>query len=180
MTKRISLLLAFLATGLFWPGCKAVDKLTQFEMDYDESMVISSLIGVNLPFNLWTPSITTNSESTFEVNETRKDLVEKIVLKKLELTLTSPANGDFSFLKSATIFLSADGLPEVEIAKITDIPSDIGNFISFVTYSTDLKDYIKKDNISLRMNTTTDELILSDQQVNVHAVFFVDAKILGI
>lgn len=65
MTKRISLLFAFLATGLLWPGCKAVDKLTHFDMDYDESMVISSLIGVNLPFNLWTPAITTNSESTF-------------------------------------------------------------------------------------------------------------------
>jgi hypothetical protein len=178
--KRIFTLIFLLFIGLIQPGCKVVDKLTQFTMDYDESIVISSLIGINLPFNLFTPAISTNSESTFEVNETRKDLIEKIVLRKLELTLTLPQGSDFSFLKAATVFISAEGLPELEIATIDNIADNVGNFLQFSTYDTDLKDYIKKDQISLRLNTTTDELILSDQEVKVHTEFFVDARILGI
>jgi len=43
----------------------------------------------------------------------------------------------------------------------------------------DLKEFIKKDKFVLRLNTVTDELINSDQYIDVYSVFFVDAKILG-
>lgn len=176
-TGRILLIIFALFTA---QACKEIDKLTHFTMDYDETMVVSSLVGINLPFNLLTPAITTNSESTFEVNETRKDLVEQIVLRKLNLTITAPSDGDFSFLKAATIYMSAEGLPEIAVASISDIPDSIGKSIDFETYNIDLREYIKKDAITLRMNTTTDKLILSDHTLQVHAEFFVDARILGL
>jgi len=48
------------------------------QLDYDETIVIPSVIGLNLPFNIVTPSIRTNSTEIFEIKDTRKNLVEEI------------------------------------------------------------------------------------------------------
>lgn len=165
---------------LFTSGCKEVDKLTQFNMDYDESVTIPSSIGINLPFNLFTPPITTNSTKSFEVNDTRKDLIEQIILKEMTLSISSPSGKDFSFLKSIEIYMSADGLDEIKVAWKDNIDNSVGNSIALETSSSDLQEYIKKDEINLKVTTVTDELILTDYEVNIHSNFFVDAKILGI
>ncbi len=159
--------------------CKKVDQWTQFEMEYDEMVIIPSSTGINLPFNLLSPEFKTNSESTFTVNDTHKDLVEEILLTKLDLTLSSPSNGDFGFLKSINVFLSADGLTEIKIAWKENIPSNVGQYIELETSDIDFKEYIKKDEFSLRLYTVTDEVLTSDHHIDVHSVFFVDAKILG-
>jgi len=164
-------LLAFL-------GCKKVDKLTQFNMAYDETAVIKSSTGINLPFNIITPDIETNSESTFALNDTRKDLVERINLKSLNLSITSPSGEDFSFLKSITIYISAEGLSEEKIAWNSSIPENV-NSIDLSTTGVDLKEYLKASKMTLRLNTETDELITSDYTIKIHSIFFVDAKILG-
>ncbi|WP_258103433.1 hypothetical protein [Marinoscillum sp. MHG1-6] len=175
---RIRTLLLVIVLVIF-TGCDKIAKLTQFEMEYDETVIIPSSTGINLPFNLFTPDVQSNSESTFAVNDTRKDLIEEIQLTQLDLTLTSPSNGDFGFLKSIEIFISADGLSEVKIAWKENIPSTIDKYMELETTPSDLQEFIKKDNFSLRVNTVTDELITSDHHIDVHSIFFVDAKILG-
>jgi len=161
-------------------SCKEIDKLTHFEMDYNETMTIPSTIGINLPFNLVTPDMKTNSEETFEINDTRKDLIEEIKLTQMTLDLTSPAGADFSFLKSIEIFIDAEGLDEVKIAWKYDMDNDIGASIKLETSSEDLKEYIKKDDFLLKVTSVTDELILSDHEIEILSTFFVDAKISGV
>jgi hypothetical protein len=160
-------------------GCKEIDKLTQFDMEFNETVVVPSSTGINLPFNILTPDVETNSESTFAVNDTRKDLVEEIKLTTLNLTLTSPSNADFSFLESISVFILAEGLSEAKIAWKDNIPDGIGTVLNLEITDADLKEYIKKDKFSLRLNTVTDEFLTSDHQIDVHSVFFVNAKILG-
>lgn len=159
-------------------GCKKVDKLTQFNMEFNETVVIPSSSGINLPFNILSPNIESNSESTFEVNDTRKNLIEEILLTELDLTITSPSNADFSFLKSINIYLNADELNEIKIAWKESIPTD-ATVINLDVTNADLKEYIKSDNFSLRLNTETDEIITSDHHIDVHSLFFVDAKVFG-
>ncbi|NHF61038.1 hypothetical protein FK220_016925 [Flavobacteriaceae bacterium TP-CH-4] len=161
-------------------ACDKIDDLTKFDMDYDSSVVIESAANINLPFDVVTPDVETNSESEFAVNDTRKDLIEEIKLKSLRLNITSPDNQDFSFLKSVEIFISAEGLEEVPIAAITEVPEDIGSLLELDTSDRDIKEYIKKDKFNLRLNTVTDEVLTSDCYIDVKSVFFVDAKILGI
>ncbi|MEX0981447.1 MAG: hypothetical protein WD577_06395 [Bacteroidales bacterium] len=173
-------LLIILLPHIFLLGCKRLAEFTRFDLKYDESIVIPATLGVNLPFNMFTPKIESDSESEFAVNDTRKDLIEEINLTTLELTITSPSNGDFSFLESIIIFLEADSLPEIEIASREDIPNDTGNFLEMNTSDMDLQDYIKKDNFRLRVNTVTKKMIGSDHHIAIHAVFFVDAKVLGL
>ncbi len=172
--------LLFIGLTVFILGCKKIDKLTQFNMEYNETVVVPSSTGISLPFNILSPDIETNSESTFAVNDTRKDLIETILLTQLDLTLTSPSNEDFSFLESVEIFISADGLNESRIAWKDEIQSNTENTLNLVVGNEDLKEYIKKDNFVLRLKTVTDEVITSDHHIEVHSVFFVDAKVLGL
>ena len=161
-------------------GCEKLDKLTQFDMNFDTSIDIPATVGVNLPFNIITPDITTNSESSFESNETNKDLIEKITLKTMEMTVSKPDGEDFSFLKSIEITIKADSLDDKKIAWLNDIPANAGSTITLETTPDDLKEYIKKDSYKLDIKTTTDEILTQDYTIDIHNVFFVDAKIFGI
>lgn len=160
-------------------SCKKIDELTKFNMDYNATVVIPSTSVVSLPFNVFSPSVSSNAESTFEVNDTRKDLIEEILLKKMQLTVQSPNGGDFGFLESIEIFIDAQDLNELKIAWYDNVPANQGATLDVFTTDADLKEYIKKDNFTLRVNTVTDESITSDYEINIYSQFFVDAKILG-
>ncbi len=169
----------FIGLVLLSLGCKKIDQFTQFNIEYNESVVVPSSTGINLPFNILAPDVETNSESTFAINDTRKDLIESILLTQLDLTLTAPSNEDFSFLKSVEIFISSDGLSETRIAWQENIQDNVGNVLNLVVGNDDLKEYIKKEKFALRIRTVIDEILSSDHHIDVHSVFFVDAKILG-
>ncbi|MDF9798652.1 hypothetical protein OKW21_003915 [Catalinimonas alkaloidigena] len=161
-------------------ACEQVDELTKFNMDYDTSITIPSTTGLNLPLDIFTPDVKTNSESTFGVNDTRKDLVEEIRLKTLELTIQTPNDADFSFLKTIDIYIEAEGLPKEKIAWHEDVSSISGNMLALETTGIDLKEYIKQDEFSLITEVVTDEALSSDYTIDVHTIFGVNAKILGI
>ncbi len=179
--KKFLLIPALLIFYLwFSAGCKQIDKLTQFNIDYVETITLPSTIGINLPFNLKTPSIKTNSEEIFEVNDTRKNLIEELKLTRLTMTITDPAEADFSFLKSIKIYIGAENLDEVLVAWNDEVDDSAGGSIDLETSNVDLTDYIIAEDFYLQVTTVTDELILTSHDIEVQAEFFVDAKILGI
>jgi len=160
-------------------SCKKIAEKTQFDMDLAQSITIQSSTGVNLPFNIMSPDVETNSESTFAVNDTRKDLIEEILLNSVELKLTSPSNADFSFLESISIYLSADGLEEMKVAWMDEVPDNAGSTLVLSITQSDLKEFIKKDEFDLRVYTITDEVLTSDHTIDVLSSFHVDAEIFG-
>ncbi|WP_424003048.1 hypothetical protein [Maribacter sp. IgM3_T14_3] len=176
LKKYISIICLF----VIFSACDKLDELTKFDMEYSQRATIPSTTGINLPFDVFTPEMETNSESTFAVNDTRKDLIEEIRLTKLELVMISPDGADFSFLNSIEVYISADGFEEIRIASLDEVPEDAGSVIALDTSDTDLKEYIKSDEFSLRLNTVTDELMSTDHELEVNSTFFVDAKILGL
>ncbi|PIB30812.1 hypothetical protein BFP77_03280 [Maribacter sp. 4U21] len=161
-------------------SCDKLDELTKFDIEYNQRATIPSSTGVDLPFDVFTPETETNSESEFEINDTRKDLIEEIKLTQLELVIISPDGADFSFLESISVFISADGLDEIQIASLAEVSDNTGTRLNLDTSDIDLKDYIKSDKFSLRLNTVTDELLSTDHELEVNSTFFVDAKILGL
>lgn len=178
LTRSVYFLLAMLIVAI--TGCSTIDKLTHFNMSYDLSVVIPSATGIGLPVDLVTPEMESNSESTFAINDTRKDMIEEIVLTDLELTLTEPADGDFSFLESISVYINAEGLEEIKIAWLDEVPPVSQTNLILDTSNEDLQEYIKSVNFSLRLQTVTDEIITTDHHIDVHTVFFVDARVLGI
>lgn len=176
MKKTISIFVVFL---LLQSSCREINKLTIFNVSYQTQSVIESLAGINLPFNILTPVISTNSVSEFEINDTRKDMIEEITLKELKLTVSAPENGDLSFLKSMKVYINGQGLNEKLLAWNENIDSEEKS-IFLKTTAEDLQEYIKLDTISLRVNAEIKKLILSDYTLDINSVFRVDARILGI
>ena len=178
--KKYLLLLVLIPLGFSQQGCKELSKLTQFYINYNSSTTIPKTLGVDLPINIVTPSITTNSESEFQSNNTHKNLIDVINLSEMDMTITSPESSSFDFLKNIEISISADGLPDKKIAWLDDIPKTGLKHIVLDVSTDDLKEYIKKDSFKLKTKTTTRELISHDTDVLIHCKFFVDAKILGL
>jgi len=166
-----------LLVSSFLISCEAVDSLTKFNLEYNETVKIPATLGINLPIDILTPDIETNSESTFSINNTRKDLIEDVKLSELTLTLTSPSDGDFSFLESIQVLISADGLEEQQVAWLDEVPAE--KTIQLNMSNLNLQEYIKKDAFALRISATTDEAISEEQVIDVYSKFWVDAKILG-
>lgn len=177
--KKVILYSAIILLTILLSSCKKLAEKTQFDMDFNQSIIIQSSTGVNLPFNVLSPDVETDSENTFAVNDTKKDLIEEILLNSLELKLKTPSNADFSFLESISIYLSADGLGEAKIAWMDPVPSNSGTSLLLEVTESDLKEFIKKDEFSLRVNTVTDEIITSDHEIEILSSFHVDAEILG-
>lgn len=176
MKKLIFLALGFAILG--FTGCD-LNKYTTFDMEFNSSVTIQQSSGINLPFDLFTPDMTTNSSSTFGTNNTNKELIQEITLKSMVLDITAPGDRDFDFLEEIHIYIQAEGLSELEIAFKTNIPADVDR-LELDVNSNDLKEYIKKDKFNLRVKTTTDEFLNDDVNIDVKSIFFVDAEILGV
>jgi len=112
----------------------------------------------------------TNAEQKFESNNTHTDKVESIHLDSLRLVLNDPPGEDFSFLEEITIYLNAEGLDEIEIAKKVPVPESASNALVLDCTELDLQEYIKKDEFSLRLRTVTDELITKDHYFTIYSV----------
>lgn len=179
MTRILILLSAMVTLTTF--SCSTIDKLTQFDKDYTYETTIGSAIGINLPFDLPTPAITTNISEELELNNSKKDLIEQARIKVLTATITNPEDGDFSFLKDIEIFIDAEDLPRELVAFKYDITNDIGNrLIMEIVPDQDLQEYIKKDEFNLDITIKTDKVLFHDTDVKIDATFGIDAKILGI
>jgi len=172
-------LLPFVMIFFVLGACDKIDDLTKFDIEYQSQVVIPASAGVDLPFSVFTPETETDSESRFEVNDTRKDLIEEIILTELQMVITSPSGSDFSFLNSIKVYIAAEGLEEVLIAE-QEVPDGVGSTLDVDVLDIDLQEYIKKDEFNLRIKTVTDEIIESDHEIDITSTFFVDARILGI
>ncbi len=177
---RLAFLISLLSlTAFAGTSCKKVNKLVQFNLDYKTEITVPASAGVNLPFNLFTPNVETNSEASFKANDTRKDLVDEIMLTELRMTIKSPANGDFSFLESVKVFISAPNVEEKEVAAMNSVPANIGSVLSLETLGADLAPYLKADRFTLKVRTTTDELLSEDYKIEVYSDFHVIAKLIN-
>lgn len=171
-------LLIFSATTLL--SCeKQFDGLTSFNISYTEETVIQSSTGVNLPFNISTPPVATNSETKFKNENTRKDLIKEIFLESLSATIKSPNSADFSFLEEISIYINADGLAEKKIAWKTPVTNGTSNKIHLNVSSDDLQEYIKKNTFTLRVNAVTDEVLTQDHTLEIKSTFDISAKLIN-
>ena len=176
--KKLIIIIA--AVILTYGSCKEIDKLTHFNMNYTSNINIEPTFFIDIPIDIWTPNVPTNSETTFENNDTRTDLIEKIILTKMDMDITSPETQTFDFLKTIEVYIDADGLEEKKIAWLLDIPQTGLKTVIMEVTEDDLKDYIKKDEYKLRTHTVTRQIISKSTDIEIKSSFFVDANILGI
>lgn len=173
-------ILILLFAVLLFMQCNTVDKLTEFDISYSYEYDLPESPGIDIPLDLYTPGLETDSEDVYELHDTRKDLVEEVYLKEVKLKITMPEDGKFDFLRTVKIYIRAMDTEETLIAWKEEISDGQGPVLYFNTTSKDLQKYLKKDQIVFRFNTLTDDPIEQDMKIQIHSIFHVNAKILGI
>lgn len=153
-------------------------KLGTFTMDYSTDIVIPSQTGINLPFNLYSPTITTNSKSRFESEGTSTKYVNTIFLTELKLSIKNPSSANFDFLDEIQIYISSPNQTEKLIAEKINIPNEQLKSFYCDLKNVDLKGFISDEFYDLRVRTVTDQINTQDITISVDQLYTVEAKIL--
>lgn len=173
------LLLLYLPFLLLF-NCDAIDELTKFDIDYQSTYSIPPVTVINFPISLSTPDIDTETETTFENNNTSKNLVESIRLKSMTLNIITPEDANFNFLKNISIYIKSENVEETEISNLIDIENSNSKTLELDVLDKELEAYLKEDKFTLRVLATADETTSKQIDISIDTVFKVDANILGI
>ncbi|TDW52442.1 hypothetical protein EV144_1011132 [Flavobacterium sp. 270] len=165
----LSLFLAVLVSS-----CSAVDDLLSFTISNQASIKIKSTSPINLPSEIITPDVTTNSSTEFANNKTKANLVKDVKLRSLQLTIDSPSGKTFTFLKSIHLYISTTNSDEIELAYQDNINSSM-NTIDLICTDKRLDQYIKADSYKIRTQVTLKETLTQDVTVKAAMKFKVTA-----
>jgi hypothetical protein len=168
-------ILLFITLALF-TSCSEEDQEVSFYIPTEIEYTIPSSSAINLPFNILTPEVETNAQAEFSSNNTRANLIKEVELSNLSFEILNPEGEDFSFLSSITVFIAAEGLPEVEVASSDNINPNTNKLV-LQTTDLNLQDYLKKETYTMRINTITDEVLTQDHRLEIKSQFFVLADL---
>jgi hypothetical protein len=157
----------------FLSYCSEVEDLLTFEIADQTEFTVESTSPLNLPIEIATPSVTTNSNQKFENNNTRADLVKDVKLTELKLTIMTP-NKNFSFMKSVEIFISTGQGTEVKLAWLDEFPTTATS-VNLNTSNAKLDEYVKAESYNLRTRVVTDESLSQPVDIKVDLKFIVTA-----
>ncbi|MEO8534814.1 MAG: hypothetical protein ABI441_13740 [Flavobacterium sp.] len=172
MKSKLIALCIFLS--LFLTSCDAVDDLLTFTISNNASIQIKSTSPINLPSEIITPDVTTNSSAEFNNNKTKASLVKDVKLKSLELTITDPEGKTFTFLKSIHLYISTTDSDEIELAYLDNINST-SDKIDLISTDARLDQYIKADKYKIRTQVTLKETLTKDVTIKADMKFRVTA-----
>ena len=170
--KRIFFALAILL-AFTTVACDSIDDLLTFYINEEETIVVES----NFPVGLvaFAPvTVPTNSEETFKNNKTRAELVKDVTLNKLTLTIPETEGADFDFLESIEIYIAADGLKEVKVAFMEEVPLNVNTLTMNLT-NAELDEYLKKDAYTIQTRAVLRNTVVDDINVDAAMRFKVTA-----
>jgi hypothetical protein len=157
-------------------SCSKKDKLFTFNIDTESSFTISTSVAANIPVDIPTPGVTTNSTQQFQNNNTNVNLVKDIRLKSLDLTITNPAGKTFAFLQSIHIYISTNASNEIELAYADNI-SSAASTLSLTTSVERLDDYVKASSYNLRTKIVTKQVQTQNIDIKNNCKFTVTANL---
>jgi hypothetical protein len=177
--NRIFILTGLLAVFLLSScGKEILNRVTTFRYTTEASFVIPNTPTIIQPLFLLSNEVQSSSSQEFKNNNTSVNLVKNVALEKLSLSIVNPQNQTFRFLRSIKIFIVAEGLPEIEIASNTNIPTDAGQTIELSTTKANLDSYIKKDRYRLRNEVVLREPTTQNIDARANMTFQVTADLL--
>jgi hypothetical protein len=159
-------------------GCNELSSLTKLEVPSSQTITLPATPILLNEAIVRTPNV--QIDSLLTVYNINSDLIQAISLKKMDLTLTAPAGGDLTYLKSLKIYIVADGLADVKIAGVDSVPDNTGSVLSLPVETVDLKDFMMKDKFQLKIVMSTDKTTAVEQQLKVDMKLMLDLKILGL
>jgi len=174
-TVATLLMISGMVLGLSSACKKVIEDLLTFNIDYSSSFTVPSTVGVNTPFNVPTPPVQTNASQKFQNNGTSKDKVKNIILKKLTLNITAPAQANFKMFKSIKLYISASGQPKKLLAESGEISTAAGKTITLTPTPDNLDSYIKQDEFEVEAEVIMREVPLYEISFRADMTFQVTA-----
>lgn len=163
-----------LLLSLSLTSCSAVDDLLTFNISNETSIKIKSTSPINLPSEIITPDVTTNSSAEFQNNKTKASLVKDVKLRSLKLSISDPADKTFTFLKSIHLYISTTDSDEIELAYQDNVNATT-NELDLICTDKKLDQYIKADKYKIRTKVTLKETLTKDVTVKADMKFRVTA-----
>lgn len=167
-------IVATLLISLF--SCKKLKELLTFNINVENNFTVPASGPLNIPIDILTPQVTTNSSQQFENNNTDVNRVKDIKLKKVDLQIINPAGKTFSFLESVHIYISTNANDEIELAYLDNVSSTT-NSISLITTSASLDTYVKAPSYRLRTKVVTKQALTQDVEIKNMCQFQVTANL---
>ena len=176
MTTNNLKIIVFLLGSISIVSCKKIDQLLTFTISNQSNITINGSSPVNIPFNISSPGITTNSSAQFQTNNTNAAHVKDIRLKSLQLTIINPPSQTFAFLQSIHIYISTSTSNEIELASLDNI-STTANSLALIPTQSKLDDYIKAPSFNLRTSIVTRQLLTQNVDISIDSKFNVTATL---
>ena len=157
-------------------SCKKIEDLFPFTVNVENNFTVPASGPLNIPFDILTPQVTTNSSQQFQNNNTDINKIRDIKLKKVDLQIINPPGKTFNFLQSVHIFISTDATDEIELAYLDNI-STSATSISLNTTAERLDKYVKAPSYRLRTKIVTKQTLTQDVEIKNLCQFQVTANL---
>ena len=164
----------FIVFLLLLSSCKKVDKTIDFDLNYQTNFVVNKSIPIQTLTNITSDPVATHINDILDSKNSSLDLVNKIKLTKVKLTIIDPANENFDFLSDVDLYLEASGLPKIRIAWKNQMVNNLGSTIELILLSDDLQSYFKKDDVTLELDVNKDEM--TSQNITIKTEVFLEAE----
>jgi hypothetical protein len=165
-----------IAAFCFLFSCKKIQQLLTFDISNESNVTIDSSSPVNLPFDVSSPNVTTNSSQQFQNNNSNINLVKDIRQESLQMSITSPSGQTFSFLKSIHIYISTNSSNEIELASLDSIPASTTSIAPAPTQAK-LDEYVKASSYNLRTEAVARQLLTQNVNIKIDCKFKVTANL---
>ncbi len=176
LNKKLLIVPALITILFSVISCKKVQDLLTFTIDVENNFTVGASGPLNIPFDILTPQVTTNSTQQFQNNNSDVNKVKDIKLKKVDLQIISPAGKTFSFLASVHIYISTNANDEIELAYLDNI-STTATSISLIPTTASLDKYVKASSYSLRTKIVTKETLSQNVEIKNFSQFQVTANL---
>ncbi len=174
--KKLLFIPAVIAILFSVISCKKIQDLLTFNVHVENNFTVAASGPLNIPIDILTPQVTTNSTEQFQNNNSDINRVKDIKLKKVDLQIVSPAGKTFSFLESVHIYVSTNANDEIELAYLDNI-STTATSISLIPTSVSLDKYVKASSYRLRTKVVTKETLTQNIEVKNLCQFQVTANL---
>ena len=161
-------------------ACSSLDNISvevEDEVTIPEGSTLEDFLG-SLDFLGFEGFDITTSKTFDDLGYSKQD-VDSVHLERVVLTITDPEDAGFGFLESVTASVEAEGLPRVEVARLTEVPDEASEIELVVSPDVELEPYVTAPEMSLQIEASG---VRPPQETTVEAraVFSVDIDVSGV
>ncbi len=172
--KHITILV--LIVLMAW-GCKKIDKLTHFYMEYTTNCVIDQTTVFGSPFDVLTNEIPTRNDSIFLAENTDKNHVSLTTLKNCNLSVENMDSIPSGYFQSIEIYLIRSDTEDELIAWNDQLNEDDYSPFPLTLTTDDLSKYLIDETTQYRIHGELSGQYAIKTRLSLHLQYFVNASI---